>query len=109
MLLSMLLAVPMPRPSDAFHHAPPLCRRSLVDKLPSTTRRNNGAIARGSGSLYSATLDVDAESVNELSLPQSTATSDSYSATQITVLEGLDPVRKRCVVHDFSGDATSPH
>lgn len=94
MLLTMLLAVvSTARPSAAFHHAPPLCRRSLVNKLPSTTRNNNGAILCGVGSLYSATLD--AESVDELSLPQSTATSDAYSATQITVLEGLDPVRKR--------------
>ena len=101
MPLTMFLAMAMPRPSATFHHAPPLRRRIIP-----TTRNNMGSNARGVGSrLYSATLD--AESVDELSLPQSTATSDAYSATQITVLEGLDPVRKRCVAPDHAKDAAS--
>ncbi|KAL7435134.1 hypothetical protein ACHAXM_004468 [Skeletonema potamos] len=45
--------------------------------------------------LLAATLEDTSSDINGLSSPTSKTTSDAYSANQITVLSGLEPVRKR--------------
>ena len=50
---------------------------------------------RQTSALLAATLEDTSSDINGLSSATSKTTSDAYSANQITVLSGLEPVRKR--------------
>eukprot|EP00986_Skeletonema_menzelii_P020443 scaffold31178_cov154-Skeletonema_menzelii.AAC.9 len=56
------------------------------------TSPSQSATRRATSALLAATLE---DAASELSSPTSKTTSDVYSANQITVLSGLEPVRKR--------------
>ncbi len=57
-----------------------------------TSPSQSAATRRTTSALLAATLE---DAASELSSPTSKTTSDAYSANQITVLSGLEPVRKR--------------
>ena len=59
------------------------------------TSPSKSTVARQTAALYAATLEDTSSEINGLSNPTSKITSDAYSANQITVLSGLEPVRKR--------------
>ena len=73
---------------------------ALIARRPNNSAQFTGAFTspsqsatrRATSALLAATLE---DAASELSSPTSKTTSDVYSANQITVLSGLEPVRKR--------------